>query len=284
MHILTKILVVFAACFSLALAALTSTYALNADKVTEGFNNKVAEADQAQANYELLSSQTSDQIAAHQAANLALQEELSDLNQQRLALLSQLEETRIAAKQAEDARARVERQIGDLGKTADTQAELLKSLTGEVRQLRNENLDAKTREIDLAARLNDLENQNDVLIQTNRSLQEVIADLQSGEDRDPGPGKSPIASDPRPIDGPLVRGKVRAVRSANGQQFAEIDLGTRDRVRENAKMYVTREGRWLADLNIVRVDIQSAVGRVDSLGKVGIEIREGDIVLSSLNR
>ena len=50
MHILTKILVVFAAVLSLALAALTSSYAMNRDTITSGFNNAIAERDKAKAN------------------------------------------------------------------------------------------------------------------------------------------------------------------------------------------------------------------------------------------
>ena len=283
MHILTKILVVFAAGLSLALAALTSTYALNAKTITEGYNAKVDEAKQANANYELQSSQFADERADLQARVQARESELSDLDQQRLSLLSQLEELRIQAKQAEDRAARIERQIGDLGKTADTQAELVTSLTNEVRTLRDENLTAKTQQIDLLARLNDLENQNDVLTQTNRALQEVIADLQSEANAPTGTSTASGGS-PTELDGPVVRGRVRAVRSSDGQQYAEIDLGTRDRVRENVKLFITRDGRWVADLNIVRADIQTSVGRVDALGRANVRVQEGDVVLSSLDR
>lgn len=283
MHILTKILVVFAAGLSLALAALTSTYALNAKTITEGYNAKIDEAKQANANYELQSSQFADERADLQARVQARESELADLDQQRLSLLSQLEELRIQAKQAEDRAARIERQIGDLGKTADTQAELVTSLMNEVRTLRDENLTAKTQQIDLLARLNDLENQNDVLTQTNRALQEVIADLQSEANAPIGTSTASGGS-PTELDGPVVRGRVRAVRSSDGQQYAEIDLGTRDRVRENVKLFITRDGRWVADLNIVRADIQTSVGRVDALGRANVRVQEGDVVLSSLDR
>ncbi|MEL6497961.1 MAG: hypothetical protein AAF937_08475 [Planctomycetota bacterium] len=284
MHILTKILVVFAAGLSLALAALTSTYALNARTITESYNDKVAEAKSANSRFELQSSQFADERADLLGRINSQKAELTDLDEQRLSLLSELEELRIQAKQAEDARARVERQIGDLGKTADTQAVLITSLTDEVRTLRVENLDAKDRQIDLVARLNDLENRNDVLNQTNRALQEVVAGFQ---EREPRPGRQPDESgltDLSELDGPPVRGRVRAVRSSDGQQFAEIDLGTRDRVRENVKLFVTREGRWVADLNIVRADIQTAVGRVDPLGRANVVVREGDFVRSTLER
>ena len=286
MHILTKILVVFAAGLSLALAALTSTYALNAKTITDSYNAKVDEAKNANAQYELQSSQFADERADLQGQINAGRAELADLNQQRLTLLSQLEELRIEAKQAEDRAARVERQIGDIGKTADTQAVLITSLTDEVRTLRDENLTSKEQQIDLLARLNDLENQNDVLTQTNRALQEVVAGFQNeaGGNNSLSRGDSDAPAGISELDGPLVRGRVRAVRSSDGQQYAEIDLGTRDRVRENVKLFVTRDGRWVADLNIVRADIQTSVGRVDPLGRTNVQVREGDFVLSSLDR
>ena len=285
MHIITKILVVFAAAFSLALAALTSVYALNADRVVEALSQKDAVAREATANYEMQSSQFADERSDLQAQLAAEREKLNDVRNEKARLESELTALQIAAKQAQDGAARVERQIGDLGKTADTQATIVQTLTNEVRALRTEGLNIKNQNIDLLARLNDLESENDVLNQTNRALQVTIADLQTQLD-----GGTPIAGDQgrgerapaSQLSGPLVMGSVKAVREVNGQLLAEIDLGSRDRVRENSKLFITRNDRWLADLVIVRTDIQSSVGRVDVLGRTGIEVREGDVVLSSL--
>ncbi|MEM1072363.1 MAG: hypothetical protein AAGB48_11480 [Planctomycetota bacterium] len=285
MHIITKILVVFAAAFSLALAALTSVYALNADSIVSAYNDKNAEALQATANYELQSSQFADLQAELNSQLRSKDEEIADLDRERAALESEIIQLQIAAKEANDRAARIERQIGDLSKTADTQATFVQTLTGEVSTLREEGLDIKNQNIDLLARINDLESENDVLTQTNRALQVTIADLQSQLDGGPtiaGGGAAAPPDSPAVISGPPVFGRVQAVREVNGQLLAEVDLGSRDRVRENSKLFITRNDRWLADLVIVRTDIQSSVGRVDVLGRTGIEIREGDIVLSSL--
>lgn len=283
MHIITKILVVFAAAFSMALAALTSVYALNADKVVAGYEDLDVKAREAKAQYDLQSSQFADERADLQAELAAKNADLNDLRSERARLESELTSLRIATKQAQDGAARVERQIGDLGKTADTQATIVQTLTNEVRTLRETGLAIKNQNIDLLARLNDLESENDVLTQTNRALQVTIADLQGRED---GPDFPVRRDGERPeavaISGPPVMGRVQAVREVNGQLLAEITLGSRDRVRENSKLFITRDDRWLADLVIVRTDIQSSVGRVDALGRTDIEVREGDVVLSSL--
>jgi archaellum component FlaC len=282
-HILTKILVVFAAVLSLALAALTSTYALNADKIASAYQDKDGEAKAVNAKLELQSSQFAQERIDLETRLRNKDEQIAQLDGQRRTLESQLAERSIAAKQAQDSAARIERQIGDLGKTTETQASLIDSLTGEVRTLRDENLAAKNQQIDLLARLSDLETQNDVLTQTNRALQVTIADLQSQLDGGPAIAQtSGAAAAPQPVSGPLVRGTVQAVRRVNDQFLAEINLGERDRIRDNAKLFITRDGEWLADLVIIKADIQNAVGRVDTLGRAGIEIRKGDTVLSSL--
>lgn len=285
MHIITKILVVFAAAFSMALAALTSVYALNADKVVAGYEDLDVKAREAKAQYDLQSSQFADERADLQAELAAKNADLNDLRSERARLESELTALQIAAKQAQDGAARVERQIGDLGKTADTQATIVQTLTNEVRTLRETGLAIKEQNIDLLARLNDLESENDVLTQTNRALQVTIADLQTQLDGGTTTASTSLPGEVVPatvISGPPVMGRVQAVREVNGQLLAEISLGSRDRVRENSKLFITRDDRWLADLVIVRTDIQSSVGRVDALGRTDIEVREGDVVLSSL--
>ncbi|MCA9272661.1 MAG: hypothetical protein KDA31_06415 [Phycisphaerales bacterium] len=282
MHILTKILVVFAAVLSLALAALTSSYAMNRDTITSGFNNAIAERDKAKANYNTQSSQFAEE-------RQKLQEQINDLNDQlgrvtnaKREVESTIAELRLQSRSAEDRADLVTGQIAELGKTADTQAELITSYRGEVQQLRRESLDIRNENIALVDRINDLESQNEVLIQSNRSLQVTIAELQRGEDETVAANTG--SSEPQALRGDLIVGRVREVRTNNGQQYAEIDLGTRDRMRENVKLHITRNGDFVANLIVVRTDLQSSVGRVDTVGDPSVQVRPGDMVLSSLTR
>jgi uncharacterized coiled-coil DUF342 family protein len=282
-HILTKILVVFAAVLSLALAALTSSYAMNRDAITDGFNNAIAERDKAKANYNTQSSQFAEERQKLQQQINDLQDQLGRVTNAKREVESTIAELRLQSRSAEDRADLVTGQIAELGKTADTQAELITSYRNEVQQLRRESLDIRNENIALVDRINDLESQNEVLIQSNRSLQVTIAELQqqaSGETVAASAG----SNEPQALRGDLIVGRVREVRTNNGQQYVEIDLGTRDRMRENVKLHITRNGDFVANLIVVRTDLQSSVGRVDTVGDPSVQVRPGDMVLSSLTR
>lgn len=283
MHILTKILVVFAAVLSLALAALTSSYAMNRDAITEGYNNAIADRDKAKANYNTQSSQFAEERQKLQASINDLQDQLGRVQNAKRDVESQLADLRLQARSAGDRADSVTRQIADLGKTVDTQAELITSYRTEVQALRQESLSTRNENIALLDRINDLESQNEVLTQSNRSLQVTIAELQAQENNG-SVASSAGSRDPQALAGDLIVGRVREVRTNNGQQYAEIDLGTRDRMRENVKLHITRNGDFVANLVVIRTDLQSSVGRVDTVGDPSVQVRPGDMVLSSLTR
>lgn len=284
MHILTKILVVFAAVLSLALAALTSSYAMNRDAITEGYNNAIADRDKAKANYNTQSSQFAEERQKLQASINDLQDQLGRVQNAKRDVESQLADLRLQARSAGDRADSVTRQIADLGKTVDTQAELITSYRTEVQSLRQESLSTRNENIALLDRINDLESQNEVLTQSNRSLQVTIAELQAQENNGGSVASSAGGNDPQALAGDLIVGRVREVRTNNGQQYAEIDLGTRDRMRENVKLHITRNGDFVANLVVIRTDLQSSVGRVDTVGDPSVQVRPGDMVLSSLTR
>lgn len=284
MHILTKILVVFAAVLSLALAALTSSYAMNRDTILDGYNNAIADRDKAKANYNTQSSQFAEE-------RQKLQTEIANLNNINQSILNekreiegQLADLRLQSRSAEDRADSVTRQIADLGKTVDTQAKLITSQRNEIVTLREESLSTRNENIALLDRINDLESQNEVLIQSNRSLQVTIAEFQRQDDAGTVAASISGSNEPQPLAGDLVVGRVREVRTNNGQQYAEIDLGTRDRLRENVKLHITRNGEFVANLIVIRTDLQSSVGRVDTIGDSSVQVRPGDRVLSSLTR
>lgn len=285
MHILTKILVVFAAVLSLGLAALTSSYALNRDTITNSFNDIRAERDKANSLYETQSSQFADEKAALNNQISTLKGQLSQLQNANRETESQLAGLRLEARTAADRADSVTRQIADLGKTVDTQSKLITSMRDELRRTRTDAQKAREQLIASLDRVNDLESQNEVLTQANRALQESVFELQdmvnSGGLTTADAGE---AGEPRAFTGNLISGRVREVRSNNGQQYAEVDLGTRDRLRENTKLHITRNGEFVANLIIVKTDLQSSVGRVDTIGDNSIQVRPGDIVLSSLTR
>ncbi|GAB5495277.1 MAG: hypothetical protein Phyf2KO_03570 [Phycisphaerales bacterium] len=285
MHILTKILVVFAAVLSLGLAALTSAYAMNRDMITSSFNDMKAQRDKADALYETQSSQFAEEKTTLNSQIQTLQNELSQAQNANREVESQLAGLRLDARTAADRADSVTRQIADLGKTVDTQSKLITSMREEQRKLRTDAQKAREQLIASLDRVNDLESQNEVLTQANRALQESVVELQEiANNGGTATADAGTVGEPRPISGNLISGRVREVRSNNGQQYAEVDLGTRDRLRENTKLHITRNGEFVANLIIVRTDLQTSVGRVDTIGDNTVQVRPGDIVLSSLTR
>ncbi|MFI4871177.1 MAG: hypothetical protein ACIARQ_05140 [Phycisphaerales bacterium JB061] len=283
MHILTKILVVFAAVLSLGLAALTSSYAMNRDAIINSYNDAVVVRDKATANYETQSSQFADERTRLNVEKETLESQIESLQAAKRDAESKLAELRLEARSASDRADSVANQIGDLGKTVDTQSEIIASQNMELKKTREDAQKTREQNIALLDRINDLESQNEVLTQSNRSLQESIAEMQAIE-QNGGTDVAARTSEPRALVGDLVVGSVREVRSNNGQQYAEVNLGTRDRLRENVKLHITRDGDFVANLIIVRTDLQSSVGLVDTIGDNSIQVRPGDTVLSSLTR
>ncbi|RNC81508.1 MAG: hypothetical protein ED559_06865 [Phycisphaera sp.] len=285
MHILTKILVVFAAVLSLGLAALTSSYAMNRDTITSSFNDMKAQRDKANSLYETQSSQFAEEKATLNSQIQTLQNELSQAQNANRDVESQLAELRLEARTASDRADSVTRQIADLGKTVDTQSKLITSMSEEQRKLREDAQRARERLIASLDRVNDLESQNEVLTQANRALQQSVVELQDiANNGGTATADAGTVGEPRTISGNLISGRVREVRSDNGQQYAEVDLGTRDRLRKNTKLHITRNGEFVANLIIVRTDLQTSVGRVDTIGDDTVQVRPGDVVLSSLTR
>jgi hypothetical protein len=283
-HILTKILVVFAAVLSLGLAALTSSYAMNRDTITGSFNDAIVARDKANANYEAQSSDFASERQRDQDSYGRLSAQLEALQTAKRDAESKVAELTLEARSANDRADSVMRQIGGLGETVDTQAEIIASQGGELKKTRVDAQKTREQNIALLDRINDLESQNEVLSQSNRSLQESIAEMQANEQNGGTDIAASGSSEPRPLVGDLVVGSIREVRSNNGQQYAEVDLGTRDRLSNNVKLHITRNGDFVANLIIVRTDLQTSVGLVDTIGDSSIQVRPGDTVLSSLTR
>lgn len=289
MHILTKILVVFAAVLCLALAALTSAYAMNRDAILSSYNDAVAMRDKANSLYETQSSQFAEERSALNSQVAQLNNQIQQLQNVNREADAKIAELRLEARSSADRADSLGRQITGLGETAKNQTVLLESLQNEIRSARQEMLRAKEQQIATLDRVNDLENENEVLRQANRALQEQIAEIQETETTGGAiAGNTGGSSEPFTLatgaDGSPIVGSIRDVRTNNGQQYAEVNLGERDRIRENAKLRILRNGNFLANLIIVRTDLQSSVGRVDTVGQPDVQVRPGDTVLSSLGQ
>lgn len=288
MHILTKIFVLFAAVLSLLLAALAIPYALNAERLTNALASarteiaalEAARAQDAAAEDEEIGRL---RLEAQAVANRAqsLEEDVIRLERQNAQLLRD-------RRKAESDRDAIAGQVDQLNETLQTQTTLLASYRNEVSELRDSELRFRREKLDLEDRIADLDSQVEVLDQNNRALQEQLAETRSTLESADASGRiSPAVSEfiePAVLPGPPVVGAVQEIRTdpGTGRTLARVSVGSNDRIRENTKMFLARDGRqFLGNLVIIEVDLNWAVGVVDTLG-ADIQVRPGDLAMTSL--
>lgn len=284
MHILTKVFVLFAAVLSIMMAALAISFSVNADRILADYDNALAKTQAAESS-----------LAAHSAgwdqAKSTLNEDLNSMADElasRDADTRRLEaansELRIGLRQAESERVSITSKIAQLGVTTETQANIIAEYKDELSRLRLAELNYRDEKIDLEKQLGDLESQVIVFTQNNRMLNEQLTEMRRLVDN---PGASTtVAFDntSTEIAGAPISGRIDEVRSDpnTGDRLVKINLGTNDRVSNNSRMYVHRNGStYLGELVVFKVDMNHAVARI-AYTVPGQSIREGDQVLSKL--
>lgn len=288
MHILTKVFVLIAAILSVVMAALAVSYGANANTIKSQYAAAIAAKQAAEGELSIAQD-------AQTRIRTQMEKDIAGLQQENANLLATIRdnEAQISAltidlRQAKAGRDSIEGKIAQLGVTTQTQAELIREYKAEVSRLRDGELGWRNEKLDLEAALSDSQSQLGVYVQANRSLEEQLADAQreliameGGSTTSAGTSNAP----PQVIAGPSIRGTVQEVRTepATGDTIIRISLGSNDRVVDNSKLYLNRDGTtYLGDVVIFETDLNHAVGRVRNL-QGGQQIRVGDQVWSSLS-
>lgn len=281
MHILTKILVVFASILAVLLSALTIAYSLNSDALTKGIREERLMRQTAQDQLSAL--QTSEMNRSQKAQDdirslLQKSETLTDtirtLESERSSLLREVQ----TAKTERDV---VLQRLDLLGAAQKNLATTNEAFRDETNKLRQSLVDATKKELQLIDRLNEFENQNSVKDQELRALREQLAEMRAtlAAGRPMGAGMGEGAAGV--VAGPSipVQGMIQEVRkdTATGELLAMVNVGSNDQLKENMVMMISRGNQFLANLHITRVDLQSAIGRVDTLGQ-NVNIQPNDRV------
>jgi len=283
---LTKVFVLIAAILSVVMAALAVSYGANANTIKTQYASAM-QAQQAAEGELAIANDAQLRLRTQMEKDIArLQQEKADLEEtirQNEATISSLS---IESRQAKAARDSIEGKIAQLGVTTQTQAELIREYKAEVSRLRDDELDWRNQKLDLEAALSDSQSQLGVYVQANRSLEEQLADAQRELiAMEGGPIDIGINAPPQLIAGPSIRGTVQEVRAepTTGDTIIRISLGSNDRVVDNAKLYLNRDGTtYLGDVVIFQTDLNHAVGRIRNL-QPGQQVRVGDQVWSSLD-
>lgn len=288
MHVLTKVLVVFAAVMSLLLSALSVAYVANTSRLREAFEG--AQTDVRLANAELAAAaQSFGEARAQLAADIEgrdaeiarLRGELGELD------LSNERLRRELAKAALEVEA-VNGQIVQLSVLGQTLAQTNENYRTEVRVLRDESVASSRRQLQLEETIANLEGDRQVLEAARRALEEQLVDASEELER-LREGGSVVANaggvSGQPVRiAELVTGEVLGVRSegATGSTFVTIDLGRSDNIRENVELTISRGSQFVATMVVREVDSQQAVGIV-TLPR-DAEVRRGDRVSTSVSR
>lgn len=281
MHILTKIFAVLAAVLALLFAALTTTYSLNADRLVAEYKELEARQSANDATLRTQATERSERVSSLEKEIVALRDESTVLQGTIDRLEAERFKLEAGKNQAESNAALVTGQVGKIAQTIDAQQELIANYRAEVLELRQQELDFRRREIELVDKLNELESSNDVLEQTVRALQVDLADARQDLAQRGAPGSSDRAGGTIEIAGEAITGEVTRVTTDADRQLAQISLGTNDRMIRNARLYIVRDGDFIANLVMEQVDVQSSVGVVDTLG-ANVTVRVGDRVMTTL--
>ncbi len=285
MHILTKVLVFVAAILAVFLSALTISYASNAHKITDSLANAQLEVLAARASLAewgtreaRWNSEKEEAVSRFAKAAADLQVELSQLRSENANL-------KAGKAQAEAARESIAGKIAELSELAKSQQTLLATFSGQLSAARKSELDLRSQALGLESKLSDIQSQNEVLDSTVRALREQLAEAKRVQDG--GVARTASASgssEPFVYTGELIQGRVEQVTAdpATGKTLAKINVGTNSNIRENMKLFVIRDGSFVANLIVEKTDLQWAIGRIDTLGRP-VTVGEGDLVWSRTN-
>ena len=284
MHIVTKFLVVFAAALSILLAGLSIAYTSNADRIVAELQVERDRAAKADAQAGAVTAAAAAERETLQSKITTLESSLSSATSVQSDL--QGENARLLAEvnSLKQAQATHSAQIDQFTAVMDTYAKLNKSQAEELVALRDRGLDYARKEIELTDRINDLSSELEVSRETNRALQEQLADARQAFATASQPGSVTLAdSAASQLRAPLgFRSQVTQIREdETGATLVSIPAGSSDGLRERMRLSISRDG-FLALLVLERVDQNESIGRVDFLGRKGqVDIREGDQVTAS---
>lgn len=286
MHIVTKFLVVVAAILSVLLSGLVVAYSFNHRAVKDDYQQLVGLNNSLNATIAEHSAVLNRQQLAAERSQNALQSEISSLRSQLDTVQGTIADLRRENERLRVAEGASSARIDEFTALLGTYAELDERRSDELDRLRERQLAAAQREIEYLDRINDLSGQLENATETNRSLQIQLAQLREQlETAQFGTAGTMATSGTRegvrraPAD---FRGRVLSVRTdASGITYAAINAGTSDQLAERMRFNIVRDGQFIATVQLQRVDINEAMGIVDTLGR-DVQIREGDIVLPTL--
>lgn len=277
MHVLTKFLVVLAAVLCVLLSGLAIAYTSNADRLVAALDAKQAAADSANAALTQVSAAATLDRENAARDRSALEAQISQFRQSMDALVAQTARLEAENKRLALNEASYTNRINQFTQLIEANTRLADARATELNVLRQRELDAARKEIELTDRINDLASELEVSRETIRAIREQLASAQQG-----GPAGSSAEASSGLLRAPRnFRARVTDVQpDVNGSTLVSISAGQNDQLRSNMKLNLVRDGEgFLGTIVLERVDLNEAVGRIVLLREGAIGIRSGDLVL-----
>jgi len=283
---LTKAFVVLVTVLSVVLVALVVPYVAQTEDFNAQINGLKSDLNVAKT-----------KAAAAQEEKSAIQEKVSQesaLLTQRVVnmtkdmtdLRNQADEAKKSVLLSDRKLQQLEAELSRLSAAAVQDANLLTITTADLKQTRQNLVDAQTKLVQLGDRNNELESQRDSLTRQVRRLGEKMVSLEQGNvelrgllAKVPEQYRQAIstgeAAAPAYEAATPIAGTITDVQVAAGTQLVQVDIGTKDGVEANMKFLVHSEGQYVGTLVVDRVESAIAAGRITLYKR---DIRSGDQV------
>ncbi len=282
MHVLTKVFAVFAAVLSLVLATLTMGMAFNISEVSGALRSAEATAATEKAQKDAEVNRAAEERSRLERQLADSSNEVARLRSVNTGLDTENAQLRTDVSRERESSQAIQTQIGDFDKTVAALTRLNESYRTQIGQMRSESARIRSESLALEDRLNDRESEQGVLNQQIRALQEQLAAAEIAS-QGGGAVASTLAIKPFDFSGPIITTRISSMArdDATGDQLVELSAGSTDRMSKNMRLYVTRGSQWIADIVVIRTDLNQSVARVKLMAK-DQSIQNNDVVLSRL--
>jgi hypothetical protein len=276
-HILTKILVVLVALLVVALVPLAAVSSTN--QIT--FKQRVADVESQykaeQANSRAAQDAYNASVGAQQARIAALEKQIATAEQQasseraaRAEFEKQVEGMRIQV-------AELQGQVTAFAANSGLQTKLIETLRADVDNSRSQYISSEKQRVELQDAIARMQGDLESETAAKRQLQEQLQKVTEEKDRAsadvaryaalhgsmaPSAGAAGDATLPVPADRSLSATVVSVKREPDAT-LAEINVGSRDGVREGWVLMLADGNNFVGNLRIIKVDLNRSVGVVE---------------------
>ena len=274
MHILTKIFVVLVSLLAVLLVPLVVVYAYNEDSYKAKYDVAVATANANAADLDAAKAIGVAQLSGKEIEIQELRGEKARLEGDVADAERDMRDLQNRLVAAESMQAEINTKLTTLTSISQAAQELNESLIRELRGIRSQASTSERQKVELDEALRDVGGRLEVAIAARRALQEELQQLKGEHAKSLEQLSLYHARYPElefagsPILGGILPDRnldttVIGVRRENDQVLAEIDVGTRDGVKEGWTGTISRGEVFIATIQLIEVDINRSVGVLD---------------------